>query len=85
MQNSMVWTFKVHLIIFVLAQWIKAYTVFIHDSSGTALVFTKCLFQMSSNSSLQVSHPLEKPSAACPSDFRRGWKETFKVIPHPPS
>ena len=39
---------------------------------------------MSSNSSLQVSHPLEKPSAACPADFRRGWRETFKVIPHRP-
>ena len=37
---------------------------------------------MSSNSNLQVSHPLEKPSTACPADFRRGWRETFKVIPH---
>lgn len=33
------------------------------------------LLQMSSNSSLQVSHPLEKPSAACPAYFRRGWRD----------
>lgn len=39
---------------------------------------------MSSNSSLQVSHPLEKLSAVCPADFRWGWRETFKVIPHRP-
>lgn len=39
----------------------------------------------SGNPSLQLSHPLEKLSAACPVVFRRGWRETFKAIPHPPS
>ncbi len=59
-------------------------TAYRHHSDIIAEPQLWCLPQMSSNSSLQVSHPLEKPSAACPAGFRRGWRETFKVIPHRP-
>lgn len=64
--NRCVWLFGVHT----------------SHSQGLSSASTSCLLQMSSISNLQVSHPLEKPSAACPTGFRRGWRETFKVIPH---
>lgn len=71
----------------VFCKCVKMYIglyIFSVHSFATVLASVNCLLQMSSNSSLQVSHPLEKPSAACPADFRRGWRETFKVIPHRP-